>query len=370
MKVLFFTRDYTPHDYRFLKAIIDNGIAPYYLPLEKRFHYELRELPEGVHKVEWNWGKEPYQIEYAEKVIEDLKDIAAQISPDVIHTGPLTDTSFLAAKANLHPHIAMSWGFDLLREITQSKMLQENAEFALQHADWFLGDCYVELDTAEKMGMNRNHATIFPWGIDPAAFTKGSSHFRQSLPGEKDLFLILSLRTMAPNYRVDTVVEAFLRAVKERPQMRLVLLSDGSEEQMLRELAAKDSDGDKIFWLGRRKNEELIDFYRCADLYVSASIVDGSSVSLLEAMSCEVPVLMSDIPGNREWVESGKTGTIFPVGDVEALERHLIHAVDQPDELRVMAKAARALICEKADWNKNKFGIRKAYQGAIDLCVQ
>ena len=46
MKVLYFTRDYTPHDFRFLNAIIENGDDVWYLRLETRNVYESRPLPE------------------------------------------------------------------------------------------------------------------------------------------------------------------------------------------------------------------------------------------------------------------------------------------------------------------------------------
>ena len=55
--------------------------------------------------------------------------------------------------------------------------------------------------------------------------------------------------------------------------------------------------------------------YRAADLYLSASHSDGSSVSLMEALGCGLPVLVSDIPGNREWVTDGEQGWLFPDGD-------------------------------------------------------
>ncbi len=167
MKVLFFSRDYTPHDYRFLKAISDNGDDVWFLRLETRNVYESRPLPESVHIVDWEFGKAPFDLEKdAERAAEALKTVFEMIRPDVIHSGPLTDCSWLAAKAGLHPHAAMSWGFDLGREIETIPGARERAAFALAHADWFLGDCYVELDKAAELGWTREKATIFPGGID------------------------------------------------------------------------------------------------------------------------------------------------------------------------------------------------------------
>ena len=367
MKVLYFTRDYTPHDFRFLSAVCGNGDEVYYLRLETRNVYESRPLPEAVRIVDWTFGKEPFDMESAEdRAVAALREVFETICPDVVHSGPLTDCSYLAAKAGLHPHTAMSWGFDLGREIETDPKAYERAKFALSQADWFLGDCYVELDKAAELGYDRERATIFPWGIDVDRFSPDRSALRSEIAAGGD-FLILSLRTMEPNYDVETVVRAFLSAVRSEPGMRLILLGDGRQMPKLKEIAAADENGCRISFLGRQPNDMLVDYYRSCDLYVSASIVDGSSVSLLEAMGCGIPVLMSAIPGNLEWVRDGENGIVFPVGDVEDLAGKMLYCCRNRAELEKYASAARKLIEEKADWNKNKKDIHTAYRKACGL---
>lgn len=372
MKILFFSRDYTPHDYRFLKAIVENGHECHYLRLEDRGQrLELRDIPGLVQVVDWRWGKAPRDPRQDAEVIADLQEVFSELQPDVIHSGPLPDVSWLVAQAELHPHVAMSWGFDLLRDIEVDPEMKRTTAVALQQADWFLGDCYVERDTAAELGLDPAHTTIFPWGIDPRRMAPGASHVRAELAGPDD-FILLSLRTMEPNYSVETVVRAFLTAAQKSEKIKLALLGDGSQLEMLKAIAdsAPASIQERIFWLGRKKNEELIDYFRAADLYVSASIVDGSSVSLLEAMACEVPVLVSAIPGNQEWVEDGKTGLLFETGNADMLAEKILDCVSDREKLKELSRSARALIEEKADWEKNKFLLTTAYGQAIALAAQ
>lgn len=367
MKVLYFTRDYTPHDFRFLNAICENGDDVWYVRLETRNVYENRPLPDSVHTVDWEYGKVPFDILTQEAgAIAALKRLFDRIRPDVIHSGPLTDCSYLAAKAGLHPHAVMSWGFDLGREIETDTMAYDRAKYALAEADWFLGDCYTELDKAAELGYDRNRAEIFPWGIDVNRFSPAKEPIGSGMR-EKDNFLILSLRTMEPNYDVETVVRAFLRSVQAEPDMRLILLGDGSQMPRLKQIAEADKNGQKISFLGRMPNEKLIEYYQSCDLYVSASIVDGSSVSLLEAMGCGIPVLMSAIPGNLEWVHDGENGLLFPVKDVNDLAEKMTFCCRNRDSLRKFSAAGRKLIVEKADWNNNKSRIHEAYRKACGL---
>ena len=61
--------------------------------------------------------------------------------------------------------------------------------------------------------------------------------------------------------------------------------------------------------------ERLPDYFRAADLYVSCSLSDGSSVSLFEAMATGLPVVVTEAPGNHEWVLTSDNGWLAAPGD-------------------------------------------------------
>jgi glycosyltransferase involved in cell wall biosynthesis len=130
----------------------------------------------------------------------------------------------------------------------------------------------------------------------------------------------------------------------------------------------KDSGTDEIVHRpGRIDLNELPGFYRTADLYISASHVDGSSVSLLEAMACGKPVVVSSIPANLEWVQEGRNGWIFPDGDESALERVIEEAGKNRDGLENYGKANRQVAEARADWKKNSRELFRAYQMALEV---
>jgi len=82
--------------------------------------------------------------------------------------------------------------------------------------------------------------------------------------------------------------------------------------------------------------------------------VDGSSVSLLEAMACGLPSIVSDIPANQEWIQDERNGWVFPDGDAEALAQVILGAAEQ--DWRAYKLQARQDAVLKADWNE---GVRK-----------
>jgi glycosyltransferase involved in cell wall biosynthesis len=102
-----------------------------------------------------------------------------------------------------------------------------------------------------------------------------------------------------------------------------------------------------------------------SDLYVSASHTDGSSISLIEALASGRPAIVSDIPGNREWIEPGVNGWWFNDGDEEDLSRAILAAVNQRHQFPEMSKAARGTAESRADWGKNFSYLLDAYQVAL-----
>ena len=106
-----------------------------------------------------------------------------------------------------------------------------------------------------------------------------------------------------------------------------------------------------------------------ADLYVSPSHVDGASVSLMEALACGLPALVSDIPGNKEWVNEGVNGWLFPDGDVHVLARKILAIIGKRKELAEIGRAARKSAEDAADWEKNAALLMQAYDATIKLSV-
>ncbi|MGW8249495.1 MAG: glycosyltransferase family 4 protein, partial [Anaerolineales bacterium] len=145
----------------------------------------------------------------------------------------------------------------------------------------------------------------------------------------------------------------------------LVMLGGGSQAELLRQILQRGGVLERVHFPGQISQAELPRYYRSSDLYVSASHSDGTSISLLEAMACGRPMIVSDIPGNREWVEPGSNGWLFPDGDPDALAEALLNAVERRAELPDMGDAARRVAEERADWKANFQHLLRAYDRVL-----
>lgn len=127
--------------------------------------------------------------------------------------------------------------------------------------------------------------------------------------------------------------------------------------------SAKDA---RVIFPGQVGFSNLPESYRSSDLYISASHSDGTSISLLEAMACGIPVLVSDIPGNREWVVSGENGWLFNQRDPSALASAILEAYTDRNRLIEMGINARNSVEGRADWKINFQKMLQAYELVVN----
>lgn len=366
MKVLYFTGGFSTHDRRFVTALIGAGMDVSFLSFYGGAVKESRtRLPEGVEilgglskSTMLRWIKVP-------SLVRALQPIVRSVNPDVIHAGPMHQGAFLTAAANSHPLVSMSWGSDLLAG-ARTGLSRMAAQFTLKRSDAFLADCQAVRERAIELGMNAGRIVTFPWGVDLHLFSPQGAGALRSQLNWQDAFVLVSTRAWEPLYGVDILVRAFLEAQKMDGFLRLLLLGGGSQKTMLERMISDAGAQQKVHILARVDEAELPEYYRSADIYLSASHSDGSSVSLLEAMACGLPVLVSDIPGNREWVEEGVNGWLFPDSDVSALAENILALARSREGLRAAGVHGRKVAEERADWQQNHARLFQAYETAID----
>ncbi len=358
--------DYSPHDFRILRAILDGGHEVYYLRLEDSGRkLEGRNVPEEAHLVNWRGGSRKFQWIYAAGLALDLKRVITEVKPDLIHAGPIQTVGFIVALTGFHPLVSMSWGFDLMQHADRNTFYRWLTRSTLQKSDWLFGDCRAVLEKARSFGYDISRSSHFPWGVDLEHFQPGKNDELCNRLGWEDAFVLFCNRSWEPQYGVDLVAKAFVRAVQQQPNLRLLLLANGSQREVLQDILADGGAMDKVHMPGQIGFNDLPAYYHAADLYISASHTDGSSVSLMEAMACGLPAAVSDIAGNLEWITTGKEGWVFPDGNAEKLAEIMVNASQSRVDLAVMSLNARHKAEENADWKANQQCMLEGYLAAV-----
>ena len=358
MRIIYFSKSYTPHDHRFLSSLSRTEHEVFYLRLEaNKRQTEDRPVPEKIQQILWAGGQREFHWRDVPRLAYDLRRLTKEIQPDLIHAGPIQTCAFIAALSGFRPILAMSWGYDLVMDADKSAWTRWVTRYTLKRSAFFTSDANVSRAKAVSFGMDPEKTVIFPWGTDIEHFTP--KKFELSNPQS---FTLFCNRTWEPIYGVDVLAKAFVRVAAVDPDVDLILLGEGSQGAKIRQILMNGGVLDRVHFGGHVRQADLPRWYHMSDLYISPSHVDGSSVSLMEALATGLPCLVSDIPGNKEWIEDGVNGWLFHDGDVDDLAEKISKTIKNRSLLEKIGEAARRTAEQKADWKKNFGKLLEAYE--------
>ena len=219
--------------------------------------------------------------------------------------------------------------------------------------------------TQEQLGVT-SPIDVVPNFIVPERYERartGPGARRWANPGEKILVHVSNYR---PVKRVLDVVEIFQRVRREMP-VRLLLVGDGPErgkvERRCRDCDTCGDTCDQITFLGNLAMVE--DVLAGADLFLLPSETESFGLAALEALSCEVPVIATDVGGLPEVVRPGENGYLFPVGDVDAMAEACLELLRDDDRRRRFGAAGRRWAVEAFSEEKALGLYREVYRRVL-----
>ena len=134
-------------------------------------------------------------------------------------------------------------------------------------------------------------------------------------------FVVGIVARLAPIKNHQLLFQAFALLANKYPDVRLVIVGDGPENESLQQLSVSLVLADKIVFCGEQQQAQS--FYPLFDVFVLPSLSEGISMTLLEAMAAQIPVVASAVGGNCEIISDSESGLLFPSGDVGALYERL-----------------------------------------------
>ncbi|HEY4696061.1 MAG TPA: N-acetyl-alpha-D-glucosaminyl L-malate synthase BshA [Candidatus Hydromicrobium sp.] len=137
----------------------------------------------------------------------------------------------------------------------------------------------------------------------------------------RDEKVIMHISNFRPVKRIENIVKVFYLVSKE-VKSKLLLVGDGPDICRIRSLVCKLNLEDKVLFLGIQEN--IIPLLNTSDVYMLPSKSEGFGLSALEALSCGVPVIGTNVGGLKEVVEHGRSGFIFDPGDIDSMSEAVI----------------------------------------------
>ncbi|MBN1868981.1 MAG: glycosyltransferase [Candidatus Omnitrophica bacterium] len=159
----------------------------------------------------------------------------------------------------------------------------------------------------------------------------------QNTEGEKE-FVVTSMGRLNKQKGYTDLIEA-IRIVNESMPCRLEILGEGPELHNLQRLIAQYHLTEKVLFRGFQENP--FKFIRNSDVFAMASLFEGLSCVLLEAMAVGVPIIYTDVSGVRDVAEDGKEILIVPPRSPEILAEKIIFLSKNPEYCKKLAENAQ-----------------------------
>jgi L-malate glycosyltransferase len=368
VRVLYFSDNTSGHNQRFLEKLAKAGLEVWFLDPTCNCMLEGW-LPEDVHWVQPRTAlPRNSDLSTFAGFLPEFQTMLGEIRPDLIHAGPIQTCGHLTALSGSHPWLLTSWGSDLLFDSERSPEWRQATQAALLSADAFFCDCDAVRTTAKQWAdLPDSRIVQFPWGIRRGLFGPvGALPSEGECETEPGTHVFISTRSWEPLYGIDTLLEAFRQAHRVDSSLRLLLLGNGSESGRVREFVDSNGLSRVVRIPGVFVKEDMPKWFRAAHTYVSCAKSDGTSVSLLEAMATGLPLVVTDIPSNREWVAEGRNGWLAPAGSAgEIADRLLCAARLSPEQRRLFSERNQRIVEERADWDRNFPRLLEMYERLV-----
>ena len=300
---------------------------------------------------------------YIPRNIKLLRDLAAFINIaklnlskryDVVHTYTATPgfvgrvaAWMTGAKVILHHQAA--WAFsEATNSITKFLyLIIETVPSLVSTTNICVGKSVA--NEAKQIGfIPERKLSVIRNGIDPSPYLQNKAvNNKEYFKSNEDAIVIGATGRLAPLKDYNTLIYAikYVLTKKNHLPIKLLICGEGSEHETLKNTVSYLGLDNNVSFLGFQKDIPL--FLSGVDIYVSPTLREGLSISILEAMAAGLPIVVSSIPPNMELIENGINGLVFPPQDPEALGEALIRFIESPELAESCGKAAKKKALEE-----------------------
>ena len=377
MRHLFVTQDYAPDL---------GGMARRHVELCRRFGDadettmtvstvgapDAREFDEHE---SYNIHRQPFPFERAKLFSSQLRWaswLTSGRSPDfdVLHCGNIRPVGYAVRWANRQlgtPYLVYVNGGDLLRERKKAEkgaLKRRTGRSILGHASGIVATSrwVAELasDVMRQVGIEKPPpVAALDLGTDPVRFnpSRDTGALRRRW-GVGDAPVILSVARLVPHKGQDMGIRAVATLRRDFPELRYIIVGEGSDEERLRTLAKELGVSDRVGFVGAMRDDELPEAYATSTMYLGASRVDneinveGFGISFVEAAASGIPSVAGDSGGVRSAVRDGETGIVVSPTDSDAIADAIRSLLLNPDRRNQMGAAGRRAVQTHYNWDR------------------
>jgi glycosyltransferase involved in cell wall biosynthesis len=300
---------------------------------------DLQSAEVPVHHIHKRWKLDPFAYGRLKRLIQELK-------PDIVHTWLFAANCYGRAAALACKAPVIIGGE---RSVDPWKRYHELAldRWFARRSTCLTTNSSGVVDFYASKGLPPEKFVVIPNGValPDVSDTPPRATLLQQLGLPADAKLIAAVGRLWPQKRIKDLIWAadLLKCVRD--DVHLLVIGEGPQRWRLEQFRRQCQIEDRVHFLGER-NDVLRLLPHCECLWLGSGY-EGQSNAILEAMSVGLPVIASDIPGNRDLVVPEQTGYLFTVGDRAGLAKWTKHLLEHPELAKAMGAAGRQRVAQE-----------------------
>lgn len=305
----------------------------------------------GVIKHNVDFSRSPYSpkvfksLEQMEKMLKEIR-----FSLVHVHTPVAAFVTRLACqRTNTHPVLYTAHGFHFYKGAPlKNWLLYYNMEKLAAHwTDGLITINEEDYKAAQKFKLRKNGKMFFVpgVGVDVVSLEQriasiDRSEKRKELGLSADAAVIITVGELNANKNHIQVLEALSKLNKTN--FHYLIVGNGEDEQKLQKAVNELLLRDKVSFLGFRR--DVPELLTASDVFILTSRREGLPKAVMEAMAVGLPIIATDVRGNRDLVKSGENGYLVPLGNAEQTAIAIERLIDSEDLRRSMGGKSKELV--------------------------
>ncbi len=310
--------------------------------------YELNQKPKH------DWSIPP-------KIVRLIRNVR----PDIVHTrnwGALDGVAASVLTGTTVIHGEHGWNTDdLLGRNKKRRIIRKLFSSFISQYTTVSED--IRRWLIEYIGVAENKVIKIYNGVDTNKFFERRLPALRSKHGLENKVVIGSVGRLSSIKQHDLLIDAFNRIDHSKFDAALVIIGEGPERSRLESIIADSPYSDRIQLLGERADVHKL--YSLIDIFALVSMNEGVSNTILEAMACGLPVIATNVGGNKELVAPEKTGYLIP-NNVTCLRQTIEKYLENPELRQMHGKNGRRHVIDNFSLQKMVDGYSMIYQTVYD----
>lgn len=278
--------------------------------------------------------------------IGKIRRLITKIHPDILHAHWATSYGLLAAISRFHPFILSTWGNDIIISPQKYWIMRKFLEYTLKKADIVTATSKMLANATREFIYDGKPVHTIPFGVDIDLFSPSKEK------SSKSKICIGIVKALEDKYGIEYLIRAFKIVVEGGYESNLLIVGEGSLRKKLEELTESLALTDSVRFIGKVDNNTVVEYLNMIDIFIVPSISSSETfgVAAIEASSCSIPVIASNIGGLPEVVIDGKTGYLVPPGDAESIAEKIIKLIEEPSLRQRLGKGGRKFVVDNYEW--------------------